>query len=81
MRAGVLVALGFVLILSGVIALIALLAASGAEVRGFGIILIGPVPIIVTDGQHLPLILLLALPLLLFVLLALRRMLPRDQQD
>ena len=66
----------------GLIALTVLLGSLGREVKGFGIILIGPIPIIVSDGASFPLVMLLAVALfLLLVFLVLRSTLRGHQQD
>jgi uncharacterized membrane protein len=66
----------------GLIALIVLLWSLGGEVRGFGFILIGPIPIIVSDGASLPLVMLLVVALfLVLVFLVLRTTLRAHQQD
>jgi len=66
----------------GLIALMILLGSLGGEVKGFGIILIGPIPIIVSDGPSFPLVMLLAVTLfLLVVFLVLRTTLRGHQQD
>jgi uncharacterized membrane protein len=66
----------------GLIALMILLGSLGGEVKGFGIILIGPIPIIVSDGPSFPLVMLLAVALfLLVVFLVLRTTLRGHQQD
>jgi uncharacterized membrane protein len=59
-----------------------LLGSLGGEVRAFGIIMIGPIPIIVSDGPSFPLVMLLAVALfLLVVFLVLRTTLRGHQQD
>jgi uncharacterized membrane protein len=66
----------------GLIALMILLGSLGGEVKGFGIILIGPIPVIVSDGPSFPLVMLLAVALfLLVVFLVLRTTLRGHQQD
>jgi len=66
----------------GLIILTVLLGSLGGEVKGFGIILIGPIPIIVSDGPSFPLVMLLAVTLfLLVVFLVLRTTLRGHQQD
>ena len=66
----------------GLIALMILLGSLGGEVRAFGIIMIGPIPIIVSDGPSFPLVMLLAVALfLLVVFLVLRTTLRGHQQD
>jgi uncharacterized membrane protein len=66
----------------GLIALMILLGSLGGEVKGFGIILIGPIPIIVSDGPSFPLVMLLAVALfLLVVFFVLRTTLRGHQQD
>jgi uncharacterized membrane protein len=66
----------------GLIILTVLLGSLGGEVKGFGIILIGPIPIIVSDGASFPLVMLLAVALfLLLVFLVLRSTLRGHQQD
>jgi uncharacterized membrane protein len=66
----------------GLIVLTVLLGSLGGEVRGFGIILIGPVPVIVSDGASFPLVMLLAVALFLFVVFfVLRTTLRSHQQD
>ena len=73
MRPNVLMLLGIAMIALGLIALTVLIGTLGGEVRGFGLILIGPIPIIVTDGSSLPLVMLLMLALFLaLVFLVLR---------
>ncbi len=59
-----------------------LFGSLGGEVKGFGIILIGPIPVIVSDGPSFPLVMLLAVALfLLVVFLVLRTTLRGHQQD
>jgi uncharacterized membrane protein len=66
----------------GLIALTVLLGSLGGEVKGFGIILIGPIPVIVSDGASFPLVMLLTVALfLLLVFLVLRTTLRGHQQD
>jgi uncharacterized membrane protein len=66
----------------GLIILTVLLGSLGGEVKGFGIILIGPIPIIVSDGASFPLVMLLAVALfVLLVFLVLRSTLRGHQQD
>ena len=66
----------------GLIVLTVLLGSLGGEVRGFGIILIGPIPIIISDGASFPLVMLLAVVLfLLVVFLVLRSTLRGHPQD
>ena len=66
----------------GLIILTVLLGSLGGEVKGFGIILIGPIPVIVSDGPPFPLVMLLAVALfLLLVFLVLRTTLRGHQQD
>jgi len=73
MRPNVLTLLGIAMIALGLIALTVLIGILGGEVRGIGLILIGPIPIIVTDGSSLPLVMLLMLALFLaLVFLVLR---------
>ena len=73
MRPNVLTLLGIAMIALGLIALTVLIGTLGGEVRGIGLILIGPIPIIVTDGASLPLIMLLTVALfLVLVFLVLR---------
>jgi hypothetical protein len=73
MRPNVLTLLGIAMIALGLIALTVLIGTLGGEVRGIGLILIGPIPIIVTDGSSLPLVMLLMLALfLVLVFLVLR---------
>ncbi len=74
--------LGIAMVALGLIALTALFGALGGEVRGFTVILIGPIPIIVSDGASLPLVTLIAMALfLLLAFLFLRASLRRHQQD
>ncbi|MCS7117769.1 MAG: DUF131 domain-containing protein [Thaumarchaeota archaeon] len=50
--------------------MLALLASlPGGEARGFGILLIGPIPIIVSDGQVTSLVAVAALALIALILL------------
>jgi uncharacterized membrane protein len=82
MRPSFLTLLGVAMVALGLIALMILLGSLGGEVRGFGIILIGPIPIIVSDGASFPLVMLLAVALfLLVVFLVLRTTLRGHQQD
>lgn len=67
MRSAVLALLS-VLILA--VLMLALLASlPGGEARGFGILLIGPIPIIVSDGQVTSLVAVAALALIALILL------------
>jgi uncharacterized membrane protein len=82
MRSSFLTLLGIAMVALGLIALMILLGSLGGEVKGFGIILIGPIPIIVLDGASFPLVMLLAVALfLLVVFLVLRTTLRGHQQD
>jgi uncharacterized membrane protein len=82
MRSSFLTFLGISMVALGLIALMILLGSLGGEVKGFGIILIGPIPIIVSDGPSFPLVMLLAVALfLLVVFLVLRTTLRGHQQD
>ena len=82
MRPSFLTLLGIAMVALGLIALMILLGSLGGEVKGFGIILIGPIPIIVSDGASFPLVMLLAVALfLLVVFLVLRTTLRGHQQD
>ncbi|MDT7968154.1 MAG: DUF131 domain-containing protein [Candidatus Calditenuis sp.] len=82
MRSSFLTFLGIAMVALGLIALMILLGSLGGEVKGFGIILIGPIPIIVSDGPSFPLVMLLAVTLfLLVVFLVLRTTLRGHQQD
>jgi uncharacterized membrane protein len=82
MRPSSLTLLGIAMVALGLIALMILLWSLGGEVKGFGIILIGPIPIIVSDGSSFPLVMLLAVALfLLLVFLVLRPALRGHQQD
>ncbi|MEN3047543.1 MAG: hypothetical protein ABDH63_02005 [Candidatus Caldarchaeales archaeon] len=65
-----LVAVALLLIVTG-IALMVLAAAQlgGAEFRGFGFVLIGPIPLFVSDGQAVLLTALIALAVFVAVLL------------
>jgi uncharacterized membrane protein len=82
MRPSSLTLLGIAMVALGLIALMILLGSLGGEVKGFGIILIGPIPIIVSDGSSFPLVMLLAVALfLLLVFLVLRPALRGHQQD
>jgi uncharacterized membrane protein len=82
MRPSFLTLLGVAMVALGLIALTVLLGSFGGEVRGFGIILIGPIPIIVSDGASFPFVMLLAVALfLLVVFLVLRTTLRGHQQD
>jgi uncharacterized membrane protein len=82
MRSSFLTFLGIAMVALGLIALMILLGSLGGEVRAFGIILIGPIPIIVSDGASFPLVMLLAVALfLLVVFLVLRTTLRGHQQD
>jgi uncharacterized membrane protein len=82
MRSSFLTLLGIAMVALGLIALMILLGSLGGEVKGFGIILIGPIPIIVSDGASFPLVMLLAVALfLLVVFLVLRTTLRGHQQD
>jgi uncharacterized membrane protein len=82
MRSSFLTFLGIAMVALGLIALMILLGSLGGEVKGFGIILIGPIPIIVSDGASFPLVMLLAVALfLLVVFLVLRTTLRGHQQD
>jgi uncharacterized membrane protein len=82
MRPSFLTLLGVAIIALGLIVLTVLLGSLGGEVKGFGIILIGPIPVIVSDGSSFPLVMLLAVALfLLVVFLVLRTTLRGHQQD
>jgi len=82
MRFSFLTLLGVAMVALGLIILTVLLGSLGGEVKGFGIILIGPIPIIVSDGPSFPLVMLLAVALfLLVVFLVLRTTLRGHQQD
>jgi uncharacterized membrane protein len=82
MRSSFLTLLGIAMVALGLIALMILLGSLGGEVKGFGIILIGPIPVIVSDGPSFPLVMLLAVALfLLVVFLVLRTTLRGHQQD
>jgi uncharacterized membrane protein len=82
MRSSFLTFLGIAMVALGLIALMVLLGSLGGEVKGFGIILIGPIPVIVSDGPSFPLVMLLAVALfLLVVFLVLRTTLRGHQQD
>jgi uncharacterized membrane protein len=82
MRSSFLTFLGIAMVALGLIALMILLGSLGGEVRAFGIIMIGPIPIIVSDGPSFPLVMLLAVALfLLVVFLVLRTTLRGHQQD
>jgi len=82
MRSSFLTLLGVAMVALGLIALMILLGSLGGEVKGFGIILIGPIPVIVSDGASFPLVMLLAVALfLLVVFLVLRTTLRGHQQD
>jgi uncharacterized membrane protein len=82
MRSSFLTLLGIAMVALGLIALMILLGSLGGEVKGFGIILIGPIPIIVSDGASFPLVMLLAVALFLIVVfLVLRTTLRGHPQD
>jgi uncharacterized membrane protein len=82
MRPSFLTLLGIAMVALGLIALTVLLGSLGGEVKGFGIILIGPIPIIVSDGASFPFVMLLAVALFLLVIfLVLRTTLRGHQQD
>jgi uncharacterized membrane protein len=82
MRSSFLTLLGIAMVALGLIILTVLLGSLGGEVKGFGIILIGPMPVIVSDGASFPLVMLLAVALfLLVVFLVLRTTLRGHQQD
>jgi uncharacterized membrane protein len=82
MRSSFLTLLGVAMVALGLIVLTVLLGSLGGEVKGFGIILIGPIPIIVSDGASFPLVMLLAVALfVLLVFLVLRSTLRGHQQD
>jgi len=82
MRSSFLTLLGVAMVALGLIILTVLLGSLGGEVKGFGIILIGPIPVIVSDGPSFPLVMLLAVTLfLLVVFLVLRTTLRGHQQD
>ncbi len=68
MRPNILILFGIAMTALGLIALTILIGTLGGEVRDFGLILIGPIPIIVTDGAALPLAMLLVV--VLFLVLA-----------
>jgi uncharacterized membrane protein len=82
MRPSFLTLLGIAMVALGLIILTVLLGSLDGEVKGFGIILIGPIPVIVSDGPSFPLVMLLAVALFLFaVFLVLRTTLRSHQQD
>jgi uncharacterized membrane protein len=82
MRSSFLTLLGIAMVALGLIVLTVLLGSLGGEVKGFGIILIGPIPIIVSDGASFPLVMLLTVVLfLLVVFLVLRTTLRGHPQD
>ncbi len=82
MRSAVLTVLGFAMVAAGLAVLAVLFGNLAGEVRGFGIILIGPIPIIVSDGASLPAVMLLSVALfLLFAFLVLRGLLRGSKQD
>jgi uncharacterized membrane protein len=82
MRSSYLTLLGIAMVALGLIVLTVLIGNLGGEVKGFGIILIGPIPLIVSDGASFPLVMLLAVALfLLVVFLVLRTTLRGHQQD
>jgi uncharacterized membrane protein len=82
MRSSFLTLLGIAMVALGLIILTVLIGSLGGEVKGFGIILIGPIPVIVSDGPSFPLVMLLAVALfLLVVFLVLRTTLRGHQQD
>ena len=82
MRPSFLTLLGIAMVALGLIVLTVLLGSLGEEVRGFGIILVGPIPIIISDGASFPLVMLLAVVLfLLVVFLVLRSTLRGHPQD
>jgi uncharacterized membrane protein len=82
MRSSFLTLLGIAMVALGLIILTVLLGSLGGEVKGFGIILIGPIPVIISDGPSFPLVMLLAVTLfLLVVFLVLRTTLRGHQQD
>jgi uncharacterized membrane protein len=82
MRSSFLTLLGIAMVALGLIILTVLLGSLGGEFKGFGIILIGPIPVIVSDGPSFPLVMLLAVALfLLVVFLVLRTTLRGHQQD
>jgi uncharacterized membrane protein len=82
MRFSFLTFLGIAMVALGLIILTVLLGSLGGEIKGFGIILIGPIPIIVSDGASFPLVMLLTVALfLLVVFLVLRTTLRGHQQD
>jgi uncharacterized membrane protein len=82
MRSSFLTLLGIAMVALGLIILTVLLGSLGGEVKGFGIILIGPIPVIVSDGASFPLVMLLAVALfLLVVFLVLRTTLRGHPQD
>jgi uncharacterized membrane protein len=82
MRSSFLTLLGIAMVALGLIALMILLGSLGGEVKGFGIILIGPIPVIVSDGASFPLVMLLAVALFLIVVfLVLRTTLRGHPQD
>jgi uncharacterized membrane protein len=82
MKPSFLTFLGIAMVALGLIALMILLGSFGGEVKGFGIILIGPIPVIISDGPSFPLVMLLAVTLfLLVVFLVLRTTLRGHQQD
>jgi uncharacterized membrane protein len=82
MRSSFLTLLGIAMVALGLIVLTVLLGRLGGEVKGFGIILIGPIPVIISDGASFPLVMLLAVTLfVLVVFLVLRTTLRGHQQD
>jgi uncharacterized membrane protein len=82
MKPSFLTFLGIAMVALGLIVLTVLLGSLSGEVKGFGIILIGPIPIIISDGPSFPLVMLLAVALfLLVVFLVLRTTLRGHQQD
>jgi uncharacterized membrane protein len=82
MKPSFLTFLGIAMVALGLIVLTVLLGSLSGEVKGFGIILIGPIPIIISDGPSFPLVMLLAVALfLLVVFLFLRTTLRGHQQD
>jgi uncharacterized membrane protein len=82
MRSSFLTLLGIAMVALGLIVLTVLIRNLGGEVKGFGIILIGPIPVIVSDEASFPLVMLLAVALFLLVVsLVLRTTLRGHQQD
>ncbi|MCS7095183.1 MAG: DUF131 domain-containing protein [Thaumarchaeota archaeon] len=71
MRAAI---LALLLVLIVAVSMLALMVSlSGGEVTGFGFLLIGPIPIIVSDGQATALFMVAALVLIALIILRLLR--------